>query len=39
VDWIASERFTGTYMRQFSVGDGVDADHISAANGDGALAW
>jgi HSP20 family protein len=37
VDWIASERFTGTYMRQLSLGDGVDADHISATYHNGVL--
>jgi HSP20 family protein len=37
VDWIASERFTGTYLRQLSLGDGVDADHISATYHNGVL--
>lgn len=37
VDWIASERFTGTYMRQLSLGDGVDADEISATYHNGVL--
>jgi HSP20 family protein len=37
VDWITSERFTGTYMRQLSLGDGVDADHISATYHNGVL--
>jgi len=37
VDWIASERFTGTYLRQLSLGDGVDADNISATYHDGVL--
>jgi HSP20 family protein len=37
VDWIASERFTGTYMRQLSLGDGVDADQISATYHNGVL--
>jgi HSP20 family protein len=37
VDWIASERFTGTYMRQLSLGDGVDAEHISATYHNGVL--
>jgi len=37
VDWIASERFAGTYMRQLSLGDGVDADHISATYHNGVL--
>src|SRR5918911_1883291 len=26
VQWIASERFTGTFMRQLSLGDDVDSD-------------
>src|SRR5581483_823640 len=30
VQWIASERFAGTYMRQLSLGDGIDAEKISA---------
>ena len=25
VEWLASERFTGSYMRQLSLGDGIDA--------------
>jgi HSP20 family protein len=37
VDWIASERFAGTYMRQLSLGDGVDADQISATYHNGVL--
>jgi HSP20 family protein len=37
VDWIVSERFAGTYMRQLSLGDGVDADHISATYHNGVL--
>jgi HSP20 family protein len=37
VDWIGSERFTGTYMRQLALGDGVDADQISATYHDGVL--
>jgi HSP20 family protein len=37
VDWIASERFTGTYMRQLSLGDGVDGEHISATYHNGVL--
>ena len=37
VDWIASERYTGTYMRQLSLGDGVDADRISATYHNGVL--
>lgn len=37
VDWISSERFAGTYMRQVALGDGVDADHISATYHHGVL--
>ena len=37
VDWIASERFAGTYMRQLSLGDSVDADNISATYHNGVL--
>jgi HSP20 family protein len=37
VDWIVSERFTGTYMRQLSLGDSVDADNISATYHNGVL--
>jgi HSP20 family protein len=37
VEWIASERFTGTFMRQLSVGDGVDAEHIGATYENGVL--
>lgn len=36
-EWVASERFTGTYLRQLSVGDGVDADGIAAEYTDGVL--
>lgn len=36
-DWIASERFTGSYMRQLSVGDGVDAEGIEASYTNGVL--
>ena len=37
VQWLASERFTGSFMRQLSLGDGVDADHISATYENGVL--
>ncbi|MCP2289298.1 Hsp20/alpha crystallin family protein [Nocardia amikacinitolerans] len=37
VQWIASERFAGTYMRQLSLGDNVDADKISATYNNGVL--
>jgi HSP20 family protein len=37
VQWIASERFTGSYMRQLSLGDGVDANGINATYENGVL--
>lgn len=37
-DWVASERFTGSYMRQLSLGDGIDADRIEATYNNGVLA-
>lgn len=36
-EWIASERFAGTYLRQLSLGDGVDAERISADYANGVL--
>ena len=35
--WLASERFFGTYRRQVSLGDGVDAGRISATYDNGVL--
>jgi HSP20 family protein len=37
VQWIASERFTGTYMRQIALGDDIDTDRISATYANGVL--
>jgi HSP20 family protein len=37
VQWLTSERFTGTYMRQLSLGDGIDADRIEATYENGVL--
>lgn len=37
VDWATSERFTGSFMRQVSLGDGVDADRIQATYENGVL--
>ena len=37
VEWLASERFTGSYMRQLSLGDGIDAERISATYENGVL--
>ena len=35
--WLASERFYGTYRRQLSLGEGVDASRISATYDNGVL--
>jgi len=37
VEWLASERFTGSYMRQLSLGDGIDAERIAATYENGVL--
>lgn len=37
VQWIASERFTGTFLRQLSLGDDIDTDNISATYANGVL--
>jgi HSP20 family protein len=37
VQWLSSGRFTGTFMRQLSLGDGIDADAISATYANGVL--
>jgi HSP20 family protein len=37
VQWISSERFTGTYQRQIALGDGIDAEAISATYANGVL--
>ena len=37
VEWLASERFTGSFMRQISLGDGVDGNLISASYDNGVL--
>jgi HSP20 family protein len=37
VQWIASERFTGTYMRQLALGDNIDAEKIAATYENGVL--
>ncbi len=37
VQWVASERFAGAYMRQLSLGEGIDTDNISATYNDGVL--
>jgi HSP20 family protein len=35
--WIAQERRTGSYLRQFTLGDGVDTERISASYDHGVL--
>ena len=37
VEWIASERFSGSYMRQLSLGEGIDAGSIAATYENGVL--
>jgi len=37
VQWLASERFTGSYQRQLSLGRDIDADHIAATYQNGVL--
>ncbi|CAB4915365.1 unannotated protein [freshwater metagenome] len=37
MQWLSSERFAGTYRRQLSLGDGVDAEKISASYDNGVL--
>jgi HSP20 family protein len=37
VQWIASERFTGTYMRQLALGDNIDSERITATYQNGVL--
>lgn len=37
VQWLASERFFGTYRRQLSLGEGVDASKITATYENGVL--
>ncbi len=37
VQWLASERFTGSFLRQLSLGDGIDTDAISAGYEHGVL--
>jgi HSP20 family protein len=35
--WLARERSGGSFLRQFTLGDGVDVDHISASYSNGVL--
>jgi len=37
LEWVASERFTGSYMRQLALGDGISPDAISATYENGVL--
>lgn len=37
VQWLTSERFTGSYLRQLSLGQDIDADHIAATYENGVL--
>ena len=37
VQWLTSERFFGTFRRQLSLGEGIDADKISATYENGVL--
>ena len=37
VEWLASERFAGSYLRQLSLGEGIDSDGISATYENGVL--
>jgi HSP20 family protein len=37
VQWLASERFTGSFLRQLSLGEGIDSDAISATYENGVL--
>lgn len=37
VRWVTSERFAGTFQRQISLGEGIDADRISATYENGVL--
>lgn len=37
VQWMASERFSGRYMRQLSLGDDIDASRIQATYNNGVL--
>ena len=37
VSWLASERFAGTYRRQLSISDDIDAEQIVASYDNGVL--
>jgi HSP20 family protein len=37
VGWVVGERFTGVYQRQFTLGDSIDTERISASYDNGVL--
>jgi HSP20 family protein len=37
VQWLSSERCTGSYLRRLSLGEDIDADHIAATYQNGVL--
>ena len=37
VEWLTNERPTGTFVRQLSLGNGLDLEHIEATYADGVL--
>ena len=37
VQWLSSERCTGSYMRRLSLGQDIDTDHIAATYQNGVL--
>ncbi|MFZ4893289.1 Hsp20/alpha crystallin family protein [Plantibacter sp. Mn2098] len=37
ITWIARERRTGSYLRQFTLGQGIDTEHIAASYVNGVL--
>jgi HSP20 family protein len=37
VEWLSSERFVGSYLRQLALGDGIDAERIAATYEGGVL--
>lgn len=37
VQWLSSERFTGTFLRQLTLGEGIDEERISATYRNGVL--
>jgi HSP20 family protein len=37
MDWLTQERPAGSFMRQLSLGDGIDADSITATYENGVL--